>query len=109
MNAVGRVSDSSGTGQRVVSDSSQHVDGLSRTWTDADGLLGGHAEAGPPRVLAEGAPHGALGLRGRPARESDPLVRSAVAVEAFHPHESVAEIGSPWVEAHDHVAGFVEE
>jgi hypothetical protein len=31
------VSDLSGTGQRVVSDLSQDVDGLSRTWTDAGG------------------------------------------------------------------------
>ena len=30
-----------GTGQRVVSDSSQDVDGLSRTWTDVRGRLRG--------------------------------------------------------------------
>src|SRR5699024_2313985 len=35
--AVGSVSDLSGTGQCVVGDLSQDVDGLSRTWTDAGG------------------------------------------------------------------------
>lgn len=35
--ATGIVSDLSGIGQRVVSDLSQDVDGLSRTWTDAGG------------------------------------------------------------------------
>ena len=36
--AAGTVSDLPGIGQRVVSDLSQDVDGLSRTWTDAWGL-----------------------------------------------------------------------
>ncbi len=35
--AVGTASDLPGIGQRVVSDLSQDVDGLSRTWADAGG------------------------------------------------------------------------
>lgn len=42
--AARRVSDLSVIGQGVVSDLSQDVDGLSRTWTDAGGL--------PPREAA---------------------------------------------------------
>ena len=34
---IGMVSDLPGLGQRVVSDLSQDMDGLSRTWTDAGG------------------------------------------------------------------------
>lgn len=64
--AIGTVSDLPGIGQRVVSDLSQDVDGLSRTWTDAgercmatavrsDESLARHRTRGKPRPGREGA------------------------------------------------------